>query len=77
MVGMLQILTDLLALYLVMKGFEILQIGLASGRPDRTGVISFGVLSLLVCIVGAVTFTTMQDNQARSVSSSISMPHLP
>ncbi len=77
MVGMLQILTYLLALYLVMKGLEILHIGLASGRTDRSGVITIGILSLIVCIVGALAFTTMQDSQARSVSSSISTPHLP
>lgn len=36
MAGMLQIITYLLAFYLVMKGVEILQIGLASSR-ENTG----------------------------------------
>jgi hypothetical protein len=46
MVGMLQILTYLLAFYLVVKGFEMLQIGLASARPDRSGIVLLGLLIL-------------------------------
>lgn len=76
MVGMLQILTYMLAFYLVIKGFEILQIGLASNRQDRSGVITIGILLLIVCCVGAVGFVAMQDTQARSVGTS-STPQLP
>ena len=70
MPGMLQILTYLLCFYLVVKGIEILQIGLASNRPNRAGVISLGVSVLVACGVAAVTFTMMQDEQARSLSRS-------
>jgi Na+(H+)/acetate symporter ActP len=77
MIGMLQILTYLLALYLVMKGIEILQIGLASARQNRSDLIAIGVLSVIVCIAGASFFVVMQDNQAQSVSSSASTPHYP
>ena len=40
MAGMLQILTYVLCFYLVVKGVEVLQIGLASNRPRRIDVIS-------------------------------------
>jgi hypothetical protein len=69
MVGMLQILTYLLAFYLVVKGVEVLQIALASPRQDRGGIITWGVLVLGACIIAAVIFVAMQDHQASSVGS--------
>jgi len=68
MAGMLQIITYLLAFYLVVKGIEILQIGLASNRENRTGLIIFGALTLIACFVAGVGFVTMQDKQAQSLS---------
>lgn len=68
MAGMLQILTYLLAFYLVIKGIEVLQIGLSSSRPDRRGVILLGVITLVVCIGAAVYFANMQDEQAHALS---------
>jgi hypothetical protein len=38
---MLQILTYMLAFYLVVKGMEILQIALASNREKRDGIINY------------------------------------
>ena len=70
MAGMLQIITYLLAFYLIVKGFEILQIALASSRERRAGIISLGVLVLIACIVAAAGFVTMQDEQAQSMSRS-------
>jgi hypothetical protein len=64
MTGMLQILTYLLSFYLVIKGVEILQIALASGRPNRTGIIILGALVLAACLVAAIGFSYMQDRQA-------------
>jgi hypothetical protein len=69
MVGMLQILTYLLAFYLVVKGFEVLQIALASPRPDRTGILILGFVILAVCILAAGSFVAMQDHQAASVGT--------
>jgi len=74
MAGMLQILTYLLAFYLVIKGIEVLQIGLASNREKRAGIIVLGVLTLAVCVFAAVGFVTMQDRQAESLSSSTERP---
>ena len=74
MAGMLQIITYLLAFYLVVKGVEILQIALASSRENRTGIIVLGVIMVAVCIAAAGGFVTMQDQQARSLSTSMPMP---
>ena len=71
MTGMLQILTYLLALYLVVKGIEILQIALASNRENRAGVILIGILTLALCVMGAATFVTWQDQQALSIGHSV------
>jgi hypothetical protein len=69
MVGMLQIITYLLCLYLVFKGFEILQIALMSAREDRAGGITIGVLLLVVSLAGAWYFVHAIDAQAASVAS--------
>jgi hypothetical protein len=74
MVGMLQILTYMLAFYLVVKGMEILQIALASNREKRDGIITIGVLMLIVCIVASGGFVMMQDQQATSVRRTTSAP---
>lgn len=68
MVGMLQILTYLLAFYLVIKGVEVLQIAFASNREKRTTIIVLGVIVLAVCIIAGVLFSVMQNNQAKSLS---------
>ncbi|MFZ0662404.1 MAG: hypothetical protein WAM66_06915 [Acidobacteriaceae bacterium] len=69
MAGMLQILTYLFAFYLVIKGVEVLQIGLASNRQDRRALIVVGVLTLVFCIGAAVYFVSEQDAQANSLSA--------
>lgn len=68
MAGMLQILTYLLSFYLVIKGVEILQIGLASKRENRIAVIAIGAVALLACIIAAFVFSSMQDTQAAAMS---------
>lgn len=67
MAGMLQNITYMLAFYLVIKGIQILQIGLASSRENRTGLIVIGVVTLVFCAMGAWGFVTMQDEQAQAV----------
>ena len=67
---MIQILTYLLALYLVFKGFEILQIALMSNRTDRAGGIVIGVLAVLIAFGAAGYFVDAADTQATVVSSS-------
>ena len=72
MAGMLQILTYMLAFYLVMKGVEVLQIGLASPRETRGLVMAIGVISVVACLIAAVAFVTLQDEQAMSLSRGMS-----
>lgn len=72
MAGMLQILTYLLSFYLVIKGVEILQIGLASSRENRNALILIGVCALGACVLGGFGFSTMQDKQAQSLQNSTS-----
>ena len=71
MAGMLQILTYMLAFYFVLKGIEILQIALASNRDKRGGIIAIGVLTLIGCVIAAIAFASMQDQQAVSLSQSM------
>src|SRR5262245_32456197 len=75
MAGMLQIITYLLALYLVIKGVEVLQLALTSNRDKRRGVIALGAVTLAACVLGAIVFTVMQDQQAQSLGRS--MPSFP
>jgi hypothetical protein len=69
MVGMVQILTYLLCVYLVFKGFEILQIALASTRTDRTLLLAIGVIAIGVSVVVAQLFVKMIDAQAAAVGN--------
>ncbi len=77
MAGMLQIITYLLAFYLVVKGVEILQIALASSREKRGPMIALGVLTLLACVGAAAGFTVWQDQQAKSMSEQMNTPTYP
>lgn len=74
MVGMLQIMTYLLAVYLVFKGFEILQIALMSSREDRTAGLIIGILAVVIAVIAAQYFTQAIDAQAESVSRSSRFP---
>ena len=68
MVGMLQIMTYLLCVYLVYKGFEILQIALMSNRENRTLGIVLGSIAVVGSLMASAIFTYMIDAQASSVS---------
>lgn len=69
MVGMLQIITYMMGFYLVLKGVEILQIGRASAREDRKGMVVTGWITVGVCLIAAVLFIGMQDKQAEAVGT--------
>ena len=77
MAGMLQIITYVLCFYLVVKGIEILQIALASGREKRTALFVIGGLTVAACIIAALSFASMQDSQAMSLSSNFTPPSVP
>jgi len=70
MIGMLQILTYLLAFYLALKGYEILVMSLASSRSGgaRGVLIAMGVAALIVCVLAAFVFVDMQDRHVATLS---------
>jgi hypothetical protein len=55
-------------------GVEILQIALASGRAQRGGIIALGMGAVIACVAAAFLFVSMQDEQARSLSSGPPIP---
>lgn len=70
MVGMIQIITYLLCVYLVFKGVEILQIALASPRTDgsRRLALLFGAAMVGISILAAIGFAVWITDQAVGVS---------
>jgi hypothetical protein len=58
----IQIIAYTLALYFVLKGVEILQIGLSSSREKRFLVILIGVVSLGISIFAAISFVAISDS---------------
>lgn len=72
MAGMIQILTYLLAFYLVVKGVEIFQIAWSSNREKRGPQMILGVVMIIICIAGAGLFVMMQDEQATGLSRDVS-----
>lgn len=57
MLGMLQIITYLLCIYLVFKGFEILQIALVNRTPENRGAFVLGLVLLVISFAVAIGFT--------------------
>ena len=75
MVGILQIITYLLCVYLVFKGIEIYQIAKMSSREDRQGGLSLGTIMIIISVVAALVFAGWVTSQAESIGNS--MPRLP
>jgi hypothetical protein len=71
MVGMLQILTYMLGVYLVVKGIQVLQIALASGREKRDLILWIGALTLLGTIIAAVGLIQAQEKQAALIAARV------
>ncbi len=69
MVGMLQIITYLLCVYLVYKGFEIFQIALMSNREERAAGLAIGLLAIVGSLVAAAAFIYWIDVQASRVAN--------
>lgn len=69
MVGMIQVLTYLLAIYLVLKGFEMLMLALCCTRPDRerARLIVLGIVVAIGCGVAAFLIVVAQEIQAHSI----------
>ncbi len=68
MVGVLQIITYLLCVYLVFKGFEILQLAIARVREDRALAMIIGVVAIVVSVGAGLYFVEMIDTRAKPIS---------
>ncbi len=71
MVGMLQILTYLLCVYLVYKAVEIFQIALMSSKEGRGTGLFIGTIAIIASLVIGALFVYLIDTQAASVSSGL------
>lgn len=71
MVGMLQIITYLLCIYLVFKGVEIYQIAAMSTKERKGGGIALGIIAIVLSIIIAIGFAAWADTQAQSISDAM------
>jgi hypothetical protein len=69
MVGQLQILSYMLAVYLVYKGYEIFHIALVSSSDKRKLGMILGALAFVGSIGLAIIFVLIMDAQASKVGS--------
>lgn len=69
MVGQIQILSYMLAVYLVYKGYEILHLTLVSPKENKTLPLILGIFALIGSIGLAIVFVIMMDEQASKVGS--------
>jgi len=68
---MLQITSYLVSFFMVVKGIEVLQIGLASNRERRGLMITIGVLTLLASVAAAAGLLKIQHDLVAVFSQSI------
>lgn len=77
MVGMLQILTYLLCIYLVFKAYEIFQIAYVSTSDKRTAAMRNGIILIVLSVIIAIGFVLWADIQAESIETNLrSLPQL-
>lgn len=78
MAGMLQILTYLLCVYLVFKGFEIFQLALLGSKMpgNNKAMITLGVVWLIAAVILAIAFAYWQDSQAMKMAQGFAAPRL-
>ena len=75
MVGMLQIITYLLCVYLVFKGIEIFQIANVKSKETDGRGLYLGTAMIVISVIAALVFYVLIDMQAEKVGSG--MPRLP
>lgn len=73
MVGFLQIIIYLLAIYLVYKGIEIFQIAFVSDREHRSRPVAlgFGILAIVFAISVGFAAVYMSESQAESMNKNM------
>lgn len=69
MIGLLQIITYLLCIHLIYKGFEILQISLTRENKEQGNTTHYiGLGAVILALILAVVFATWADKQAEAIS---------
>ncbi len=77
MVGLMQIIIYMLAVYLVFKGIEIFQIALMSNRSDRTLGMLLGIGCIVVAMLAGGGFSYWAGSLANSINDRMnSIPNL-
>ena len=77
MVGLMQIMIYMLAVYLVYKGIEIFQIALMSNRESRGLGLVVGAGCIAVAVVAGIGFSIWADSVATSIGDRMnSLPGL-
>lgn len=71
MVGMLQIITYLLCVYLIFKGIEIFQIANVKSRDNDGRGLYLGTAMIIIAVILALVFYTLINTQAELVGSSV------
>lgn len=71
MLGMMQILTYLLCVYLVFKAIEIFQIAYVSNSEKRGHALTLGIVVIMVSVFVGIGFSLWSDKQAQSVSDNM------
>lgn len=67
MVGLMQIMIYMLAVYLVFKGIEIFQIALMSSRDNRLLGLTLGAVCIALAIIAGSGFSYWADTVAQSI----------
>jgi hypothetical protein len=73
---MLQIIGWIACVYLLAKGVEFYQRGVAAEGPGRTQAIMIGGFALVACGVAAIVFVLLINAQANATSTP-SLPTMP
>ena len=68
MVGLMQIMIYMLAVYLVFKGIEIFQIAMMSARQNRVLGLALGAFCILAALIAGVGFSLWAETVANSIS---------
>ena len=77
MVGLMQIMIYMLAVYMVYKGIEIFQIALMSNRENRLPGLVIGVVCTVVAVVLGLAFVLWAESVAQSIGDRMnSVPKL-
>ena len=76
MVGMIQIITWLLAAYMIVKGFEFVQMAVCAPPQHRRTAFVLAYIMLAFCIASAVVAISWQEDQASRVGGTGAPPSL-